>query len=200
MDLKLFLSTFVLIFLAELPDKTAVATLIMATGDHPIAVFGGVAGAFLIQSLVAVCFGSAFALLPSEVVKVGAGILFLVFSVVMWRKARADSQHENDSEGPNTPVKASIKTFGKTLWASFMVIFVSEWGDLTQLATAALQAKHQAPFTIFISATLALWSVTALAVFIGNRMKEFINPFLIQRIAAVVFFVFGTVILVGAIL
>lgn len=61
-DWKLFLSTLALIFVAELPDKTAFATLLLATRKHPLAIFIGVAMAFVIQSVIAVSFGSAFGL------------------------------------------------------------------------------------------------------------------------------------------
>lgn len=79
-----------------------------------------------------------------------------------------------------------------------MTIFIAEWGDLTQLATAALVAKEQAPFTIFTAATLALWSVTAIGVIVGSQMKDRIQPQLLQRVAASAFAVVGIGILVKA--
>src|SRR6516225_6630302 len=83
-DWALFFSTFALIFLAELPDKTAVAVLIMASQRHPFAVFLGVCGAYLVQNVVAILAGSLLTLLPHRSVHVGAGILFLAFAVWMW--------------------------------------------------------------------------------------------------------------------
>jgi Ca2+/H+ antiporter, TMEM165/GDT1 family len=76
------------------------------------------------------------------------------------------------------------------------VIFVAEWGDLTQLATAALAAKYRSPLTIFMAATLALWAVSAIAITIGRRAKRIVDEHVLQRIAAIVFGLVGTFLLV----
>jgi putative Ca2+/H+ antiporter (TMEM165/GDT1 family) len=186
---SLFVSIFALIFVAELPDKTAFATLVMATRNHPAAIFVGVALAFLVQTIVAVCFGKAFGLLPEHWVRMAAGFLFLVFAVMAWLR----KQEDEVADGAGS---ANTKTFAKTVLRSFVVIFIAEWGDLTQLATATLVAKYPAEIpTVFLSALLALWSTTAVAVLIGNRAKSWINPMLIQRISAVAFAGVGIVIL-----
>jgi Ca2+/H+ antiporter, TMEM165/GDT1 family len=189
MDWALFLSTFVLIFLGELPDKTAFATLLMATKDNPWAIFIGAAAAFVVQSLVAVCFGSLFALLPQEIVKVGSALLFFVFAYLMWAK-----KDEDDEAG----VPHERKNFWNSVWKSFVVIFIAEWGDITQLATATLVAKHAKPVIIFVAATLALWSVTGLAIVVGNRAKTAIRAAVLQRIAAIAFALVGIYLLVEA--
>src|SRR5665213_4220104 len=169
MNWTLFFSTFSLIFVAELPDKTAFATLLMATRGKPYAVFFGVALAFVVQSIVAVSFGSVLGLLPERWVHLGAGILFLAFAALSWHESRQAEEEEV------TEATTKFTTFWKTAWKAFVVIFIAEWGDLTQLATASLAARyHEFPFVILISATLALWSVTALAIVVGSRMKDFI--------------------------
>ena len=179
----LFASTFGLIFLAELPDKTAVATVLMATTLNPYALFIGVALAFVVQSLVAVPFGSLCACVPPHWIKGAAGILFVVFAWMMWKREIEEEEKESKEE--------HHKNFMKTIWSSFLVIFIAEWGDLTQLATATLTAQYQQAFTIFTAATLALWSTTALAIVIGNRAKHLINPRLLQKVGAVAFVLVG---------
>src|SRR5689334_4292195 len=86
MDWKLFGSTFALIFISELPDKTALATLLMATRNRPLPVFCGAAMAFVVQSGVAVSFGSLFTFLPEKLVHIAAGVAFLLLAVWMWRR------------------------------------------------------------------------------------------------------------------
>lgn len=191
MDLSLFVSTFTLIFVAELPDKTAFAALFLATCHDPFAVFLGAAAAFVIQSAVAVACGSLLSLLPPQWVHLTAGILFLVFAVMMWR--RKDSGTEKPDCAPEKTAR-----FSQSVGTAFMTIFIAEWGDLTQLATAALVAKAQAPFTIFTAATLALWTVTAIGVIVGSQMKDRIQPQLLQRVAASAFAVVGIGMLVKA--
>ena len=186
-DWTLFFSTFILVFLAELPDKTAVAIVVLASRHHPFAVFTGVALAFVFQNIIAVLFGSVFGLLPAHVVHVASGILFLVFAVMMWFK-----REEGDK------VKALSKvSFLKAAWTSFLVVFIAEWGDLTQLAAATLVAKYRQPLTIFIAATLALWSTTAIGVAVGYHAKKVIRPHILQNIAAVAFAVVGILLLAG---
>jgi putative Ca2+/H+ antiporter (TMEM165/GDT1 family) len=190
MELDLFISTFALIFVAELPDKTAFAALFLATCHHPFAVFLGAAGAFVIQSLVAVAFGSLLSLLPSTFVHLAAGILFLIFAVIMWRK------EEPDADEVDCPEKGKANRFSKSIATAFMTIFIAEWGDLTQLATATLAAKYHAPVTIFSASTLALWMVAGIGVLVGCQVKNLINPKLLQRTAASAFAIVGIVLLV----
>jgi putative Ca2+/H+ antiporter (TMEM165/GDT1 family) len=182
-DPALFASTFALIFVAELPDKTAFAALLLATRKNPFAVFLGAAVAFLIQTLVAVGFGSVLGLLPHAWVELAAAVLFFAFAGFMWRR---------DSDPDEAPeAGGSTESFARAATSSFLVIFIAEWGDLTQLATATLSAQHREPLTIFVSAILALWSVTALAIGLGNRAKRWLRPALLKRIAAIAFVVVG---------
>jgi putative Ca2+/H+ antiporter (TMEM165/GDT1 family) len=178
----LFAAVFGVVFVAELPDKTAVATVLMATRRRPLAVFLGAAGAFLVQSLVAVSFGGLLALLPRDWVRVGAGLLFLGFAWAMWTRGEEEDEAGGQSGGLG---------FWREAGASFLVIFIAEWGDLTQLATAALAAKHGRPLTVFLGATSALWAVTALAVAAGHQLKNRLDPSRLQKAAAVVFAVVG---------
>lgn len=185
-NFPLFVSTFALIFVAELPDKTAFATLLLATRGNPWAIFVGVAAAFFIQSIVAVLFGSVFIHLPQDWVHFAAGLLFLVFAYFMWRRDEPGMK-KKESQDVDARAKGQITGFGKTVWTSFLLIFIAEWGDLTQLATASLVARTGETLTIFISAVLSLWTVTALVIAAGNRAAKVINPGLLQKIAAIAF-------------
>lgn len=186
--MKLFASVFGLIFLAELPDKTAIAALILATRRSALAVFFGAAAAFAVQSAVAVFFGSFLTIFSPRLVHVASGILFIVFAALMWLR------RESEEEDLGIPA-LDADHFWHTARVSFLTIFVAEWGDLTQLATAALVAKNGRPELIFFAATAALWCVTALAVIVGQRAKRLINPRLVQKIAALAFFLVGVAIL-----
>jgi len=190
MDWKLFGSTFALIFVSELPDKTAFASLLLATRNRPLPVFCGAAGAFVVQSAVAVTFGSLLTMLPAKYVHTGAGLVFLVLAILMWRR-------NEPAEEPDAPGNVQNR-FLKTMMSAFVVIFIAEWGDLTQLATAALSARYAAPLTIFASATLALWAVTGVAVIVGHSARNAVKPKLLQRIAAVAFAIVGTLLLMSA--
>ncbi len=187
-NFALFASTFGLIFIAELPDKTALATILLASRQKPFGVFVGVAGAYVVQNLVAVFFGGMIGLLPAAMVHTRAGILFLIFAYVVWR--HHDEIHEN-------PRYAHQETFWKTVSASFLVIFVAEWGDLTQLATVTLIAKWRDTWTIFLASTLALWACSAFMIWIGYRARKLLNPNYLHKVAALAFFSVGVLLLAG---
>jgi putative Ca2+/H+ antiporter (TMEM165/GDT1 family) len=191
--LQLFLYVFGVIFVAELPDKTALAALVLATHLEPIPVFLGSALALTVQSVVAVAAGSVLSLLPIRVVHLGSGMLFLVSAIFMWRR-KTDGGAEHWT---GDPAAAAPPTFRRALWIVFVIVFVAEWGDLTQLGTAALAAHYREPLTVFIGAMCALWAVAALAVLAGNRAGRLIDPERTKRIAAVVFALVGVLLITG---
>jgi putative Ca2+/H+ antiporter (TMEM165/GDT1 family) len=190
---RIFATVFGVIFIAELPDKTAVMALVLATRYRALPVFVGTALALIVQSLVAVAAGGLLALLPARPVHLGAGLLFLVSAGFMWRGA---AEQASTTELGDTPQPKSFKI---AILKSFLVIFLAELGDLTQLGTAALAARFRAPLTVFVASAAALVSVAALAVFLGSRLSRAINPRRVQRVAAVVFGLLGAGFLVGVI-
>jgi len=183
-DWKLFASTYFLIFLAEIPDKTALAIVLLANRPHPLAVFWGVGLAFTVQCLIAVSFGSILGLLPHFVIHGGAALMFFVFAGLIW-------VHRNEAESSDLIFEKQRGSFRKTLQMSFFVIFIAEWGDLTQLATAALQAQFRRPLIIFASSALALWSTTGILVFLGYHSKKLINPVKLRKLGALAFAIVG---------
>lgn len=177
--LGLGFTVFTVIFLLELPDKTALAALLLATRHRPLPVFLGAAAAFVIQSAVAVLAGSLLSLLPREPIRIGAGLLFLVMAALLVRRnLRAEEAHEKRL------IEREEVRHRRPFVTAFSVVFVAEWGDLTQLATAALQARYQQPVVVFVAATLALWAVSAIAVGLGNRLGAWIPQRPLQFAAA----------------
>jgi putative Ca2+/H+ antiporter (TMEM165/GDT1 family) len=194
LDLKLLGTVFTVVFVAELPDKTALATLVLATRYAPLPVFVGAALALTVQSAVAIAAGGLVSLLPARPVHVGAGLLFLVSAVVMWRRKPEDARDPEKAGQPEAE-----PTFPRALASTFVVVFIAEWGDLTQLATAGLAARYRNLMTVFCGATLALWAVTGIAVLIGNRAGALLNPEVTRKVAAAIFVALGVALVAGAI-
>jgi len=195
----LFLSIFSFIFLAELPDKTAFATLLMATRSKPVAVFSGVALAFVVQSAIAIMFGGLLSLLPEKWVHIAAGLMFFGFAWHTWfHRDEEEVQETYDAENIDEKLLeqkylSERKIFLTTFTKAFTVIFIAEWGDITQLATATLAAKyHHELLTVFVAATLALWAVTVLAIILGHKLKHIVHIDVLKKISTGVFIVIGS--------
>jgi len=188
MDLVVVATAFALIFPVELPDKTFVATLVLATRYRPVPVWAGVSAAFFVQSLVAVTAGGLLSLLPHPVVSAAAGLLFLVGAVILWRGAAdvdADVE-ESEEEAEVVALAAADVTWLRAAATSFGVLFLAEWGDLSQLLTAGLAARYHDPLSVFVGSWLALVVVAALAVVLGRTLMRFVRLSTIRRVGAVV--------------
>ncbi|MBM7089602.1 TMEM165/GDT1 family protein [Streptomyces sp. NPDC012461] len=166
---------FGVVFLAELPDKTALAGLVLGTRYRASYVFAGVAAAFALHVVLAVAAGSVLTLLPQQLVQVITGLLFLGGAAVLtFRK----------DDGEEEVRKPEDQSFWKVSGAGFMLILVAEFGDLTQIMTANLAARYDDPLSVGLGAVLALWSVAGLGILGGKALMKRVPLRLITRIAA----------------
>lgn len=195
MDLTVAATAFALVFPVELPDKTFIATLVLATRYRALPVWIGVAGAFLVQCAVAVTAGGLLGLLPEAVVSAGAALLFAVGAVVLWRGAgdgeepgAGEVAHPDvvapDDVAPDEVAPVRELAGWRVAGTSFGVLFLAEWGDLSQLLTAGLAARSGDPVSVFAGSWLALIAVAGLAVMLGRTLLRFISLALIRRVGA----------------
>lgn len=177
MDPLIVVAVFPIIFLGELPDKTMFASLVMATRGKPRQVWLGAACAFVVHVVIATTFGVAlFALLPHRVVEGIVAAMFLFGAVYAWREGTKDEGELAKNEASNHGV----------VLTAFVVIFLAEWGDLTQILTANLAAHYHSPLSVGLGAILALWAVAAIAVVSGQTLLRFVNISTIRKFTAVV--------------
>jgi Ca2+/H+ antiporter, TMEM165/GDT1 family len=178
---------FVLTFLGELPDKSLFASLVLGTRYRPLYVWVGAAAAFTVQAGIAVTAGRLLALLPRHLVDGVVATLFLAGAVYLLVSSFRQRQPENlDAARQGGPPA----TFARVTGTSFAVVFLAEWGDITQLTAANLAAKYD-PLSVFAGATLGLWAVAALAVTVGAKSLNFIPMAWVQRITAVILLALG---------
>ena len=182
-------TAFVLIFPIELPDKTFIATLVLATRYKPLLVWIGVTAAFLVQTIVAVTLGGLIGQLPRTPVEIFVGLMFLVGGLILIRGAdldEAETEHEFEA-------KAKVGIHGwRAVGASFLVLFAAEWGDLSQLLTAGLVVKYQDPVSVGVGAFLALATVSAFGAALGRTLLRWIRLATIRRIGGGVCLVLAT--------
>lgn len=177
---------FGLIFVVELPDKTFIATLVLATRFRPLLVWIGVTAAFLVQTVVAVLLGGLLARLPRTPVEVFATIMFLIGGFLLLRGA-ADADKEELETVEEFSHKGAATAHGlKVIATSFMVLFLAEWGDLSQLLTASLVIKYDDPVSVGVGAFAALAAVSGLGAVIGRILLTRMRLSTIRRVGGVV--------------
>jgi putative Ca2+/H+ antiporter (TMEM165/GDT1 family) len=176
--LSIALAVFPVVFLAELPDKTMFASLVLASRGSPRAVWLGAAGAFLVHVVIATTIGvGLFNLLPKRMLEAVVAVMFLVGAVFALRE-------KPDEE--IALVARETTTHRQVGTAAFVVVFIAEWGDLTQILTANLAAHYHSPLSVGLGAVLALWSVALVAVIGGQSLMRFVNVVVLHRCMAVV--------------
>ncbi|MER5887534.1 TMEM165/GDT1 family protein [Streptomyces sp. NPDC001941] len=176
LDPLAILTAFGLIFLAELPDKTMFASLAMGTRMRPLYVWIGTSTAFIVHVALAVGAGSLLSMLPNMAVKLVSAALFAFGAVVLLRSGG----DEDDDEAGGKTVTGFWPVFG----TAFMAVFISEWGDLTQITTANLAATNGWLPTAIGSAA-ALMSVSALALVVGRFIAKRVPLKTVQRVGGV---------------
>ena len=196
MSLAALVTAFGVVFLAELPDKTAIASLILGARYRPSWVFSGVAAAFVVHVALAVAAGSLLSLVPRRPLEAIVAVFFLAGAVLMLRSHGREDAEEEAEEVPDLGDHAG---FGKVAGTAFGVIMVAEFGDLTQIVTANLAAKYADPLAVGLGATLGLWSVAALAIVGGRGLLKVLPLHFIVRLAALVMIVLAGVSLVQAV-
>ena len=185
MELSTFISSFGLIFLAELGDKTQLTAMALALRYPWKRIFIGIAAAFTVLNLAAVLVGKIlFLVLPIFWVTLVSALLFLYFGYSTLKNAC----HAEDDDAPPPTAADAVRT-------AFLMIFMAELGDKTQLVTASQAAQHSGSLggmaTVFVASTLALWLVSLIGIFAGKQLVKYIPVCWIHRTAGFMFLVFG---------
>jgi putative Ca2+/H+ antiporter (TMEM165/GDT1 family) len=196
MSLAVIAIAFGAIFLVELPDKTFIAALVLSTRYKPFAVWVGVGLAFLVQTLIAVLAGHVATLLPDDIVKAVACVIFLVGGVLLIRSAPGADREEKEQEEEYAAKATTARTGLKAVGASFLVLFAAEWGDLSQLLTISMIARYGHPWSVFIGAWMALLTVSGLAVLIGRVLLRHVRLSVIHYLGGSVCLVLAVITLI----
>jgi putative Ca2+/H+ antiporter (TMEM165/GDT1 family) len=185
-------TTLALVFPAELPDKSALASLMLGSRYRPVYVFAGVAAAFAVHVVLALVAGGLLALLPHRVLSAIVAVLFGVGAVLLVVGRREDEVV--DKATADTP-----PTFSRVATTSFVVVFLGEFGDLTQIVIVNLAARYHDPLSVGTGAVVALWAVGALAIASGRGLLRVVPIRLITLTGAAVMAVLAVISLISAI-
>ena len=197
MDLAVIAIVFGAIFLVELPDKTFIAALVLATRYRPLLVWVGVGLAFLVQTLIAVVAGHLATYLPDNLIKSVALVIFLVGGVILIRSAPGADEEEKATEEEYAAKAVDSRTGLRAVLASFLVLFAAEWGDLSQLLTISMIARYGHPLSVFIGAWVALLTVSGLAVLSGRVLLRYVKLSVVHYVGGAVCLLLAVVTAVG---
>ena len=169
-------TTYLLICLAEFGDKSQLVCMTLAARHRGLPVVLGATAAFALLNLLAVLFGAAVAAwLPEWVVAAAVAVLFASFGISALRY-REDDEDEAIEEKPGHGVFAT----------SFLLIFLAEFGDKTQIAVAGLGSTADAG-AVWSGATAALATTSLLGVYAGRRLLKRLPLVWIHRISGAFF-------------
>ncbi|MDQ1702916.1 MAG: Ca2+/H+ antiporter, family [Frankiaceae bacterium] len=196
MNALVVLTTAALVLVAELPDKSMFAVLVLGTRFSRVPVMVGAATAFAVHVVIAVLGGHLLSLLPHRVTAAVVTLLFAGGAVWMFRAHPESDGDLSDEERQaeerigrdHSAVRVAAVTFG--------FVFIGEWGDITQLLIANLAARYDA-LSVGIGGVIGLWSAVVLAVTLGAALLRRLPPKLFQRIAAFALAVFAVLSLVS---
>jgi putative Ca2+/H+ antiporter (TMEM165/GDT1 family) len=180
---------FVVVLLVELPDKTLVASLVLSTRYRPRPVLVGVSAAFAVQSVIAVTAGSLLHLLPQRGLEAAVAVLFAIGAVLLLREGFGEPGQVDIDEHATRQAAPSWRV----VLTSFGVIFAAEWGDASQLATAALAGRLGSPVAVGLGAWVALTIVAVIAVVAGRLIVRRVPVRMVHRVAGVLFAIFAVV-------
>jgi putative Ca2+/H+ antiporter (TMEM165/GDT1 family) len=170
MNLGTFLGILALMFVLELPDKTFLATMIMATKARPLMVVLGGSTALVIQMGIAVGAGSLLTLIPVHWKDLVVGVLFLAGGAYLLFVPES----VEEEKGRREAAIEKAATHWLEITTAFVVVFIGEFGDLTQIQAANFEAKLHQPLEVFLASSLALIAVSFLAACSGRALQRVI--------------------------
>jgi len=188
MDFLPVASTFLLLLVAELGDKTQLSVISLSSGYKWHHVFVGSMLAFLAVDGVSIAVGGPLlALVPIRYVQVVSGIVFVIFGVIpLLRKENTQN------------VKINRKSSKIPLLACFSLIALMEFGDKTQILTITLAAQTN-PISVMAGMLLAFTLLTGVAVLIGAKLVSRLPMKWLEIGTSTLFIVLGAIsILSGA--
>ena len=206
MDWNALLSTFGLVFVAELGDKTQLAVMTQTCKYRcGLPVFIGGSLALTGVTALGVVGGQILGgIVPQSVIRIVAAAAFVIMGALIWRET-ARSAGDEVGEGCGCPEDGSEAGSSKRVWSwrafatTLSLLFLAELGDKTQLAVLGLTFKQAAPWAIFAGGALALTSVTALGVVGGQQLCRIVPERTLLRISSAAFIVMGGLMGLGVI-
>jgi putative Ca2+/H+ antiporter (TMEM165/GDT1 family) len=182
---KSFWTAFLLIFIAELGDKTQFMTLALSSRYKATVVLLGVTLGTMAVSLVSVALGAMLGgVLPRGPMSIGAGIILIVFALLSLKQAMETSKVEEEA---NQDIENKIH-HPRHLWVTIAVtFFVAELADKTMLATVAIASRDKNYLAVWLGSTMGLVASNCLAIIAGKALSQKLSGKAMHMTAAAIF-------------
>jgi putative Ca2+/H+ antiporter (TMEM165/GDT1 family) len=184
-------AAFVIIFLAELGDKTQLVTISFASKYPHVPVFWGVFLGMSMVTVLGVLVGTIlFEYIPIFYIKILSGAIFIIFGIWTLKEVREAEEDEDE-----------IKEIGKksVFSTTFIMISIAEFGDKTQFMVIALSAQYGAPILVFLGAILAFALIVGIGVFVGKKLSEKVDIKWIELGSGILFIAIGIIFIIESI-
>lgn len=194
-----FTASLLLVTVSELGDKTFFIAAILAMRHSRRLVFAGVIAALAVMTILSVAVGHAASFLPKSYIHYAEIVLLIGFGIKLLydasRMPAASCDTEVIEEAKAEVMKAENKLpHEKSSWAflleAFVLTFMAEWGDRTQIATMSLAADNN-PIAVTVGSIIAHSICTAIAVTCGRMIAGKISERQLTFIGGCLFLVFG---------
>jgi len=171
---------FGLVFVAELPDKTMIAVIVMSSRNRPLPVLAGASVAMIVNAAIAVAAGRLLELLPHRALEAVVTVLFAggALYLLLTKEEREEEEGEREAE--------RLRAAHRVALTAFAVIVVAETGDITQILTANLEAHYRDPWAVFVGAGAALVAVMSIGVASGQVLLRVLPLAVIRKAAGVI--------------
>ena len=181
--LSAFLISLAVVALSEMGDKTQLLALLLAAKFRkPVPILIAIFLATLVNHGVSAVLGQWITTVLSPIVLLWIVSLGFI-AMAVWMLI--PDELGDESESINKWQKYGVFS------ATFVLFFLAEIGDKTQIATVALAARFDSIGWVTLGTTLGIMLVNAPAVFIGNKLAEKLPISFIHKIGALVFLVIG---------
>ncbi len=183
-------TTFGVVFLAELGDKTQLVALGLGARHRFRVVVAGVVAAYLASTLCSVIVGAALgSTFPTRAINLVGGLLFLAFAFHTFWSIRG---HDADDD-----IDATTERGRSGIVTVAVAMFVAEFGDKTMIATGTLAARDAA-IPVAVGAMLGITAAGLIGVIVGRALGRSLPERGIRFGSAALFAVFGVVLVLSA--
>jgi len=174
-----FIKAFLLIFIAEMGDKTQILLMTCAARFSIIQVLIGITIGVALNHGLAIIIGTYISnIIEINILQNFAGAIFIIFGIF------ALKNENNEEEGTKALKCGPVLTVAGTF-------FIGELGDKTQLTAMTIAMESNYPFIILMGSIVGMIVIGCIGIIVGSALTKRLPSYIIKTISGLIFIVFG---------